>query len=84
METPSKTFANIERKPIPKPDTVRDFDTRPESALVRPNEIAVILGCSAATVWRMFQNGTLTRRKIGVRMTGATVGEVRELINGGA
>jgi len=65
-----------------KPDARREFDNLPDSAILRPKEISYVGSWSDATTWRLFQSGRLTRRKLGPRMTGAMVGEVRALLKG--
>ncbi|MDD4978727.1 MAG: AlpA family phage regulatory protein [Gallionella sp.] len=66
-------------KPIP--EALINFDSLPDSANVRQPVVQGLVGCSAATVWRMVKRGTLPRpRKISTRITAWNVGELREVL----
>lgn len=64
------------------PDALKNFDSLPDSANVRQPVVEALLGCSAATVWRMVKRGTLKPRKLSERVTGWNVGELRQVLRG--
>lgn len=67
--------------PSALPEAFENFDTLPAAANVRPAIVAMLLGCSLATVWRMVRRGTLPApRKISDRVTGFNVGELRQVL----
>lgn len=63
------------------PDALRNFDSLPDSANVRQPVVQALVGCSAATVWRMVKRGTLPKpRKLSERLTAWNVGELRKAL----
>ena len=67
--------------PSTVPDALRNFDSLPESANVRQPVVQALVGCSAATVWRMVKRGTLPKpRKLSERLTAWNVGELRKAL----
>lgn len=61
------------------------FDQLPDSANVRAKTVALIRGCSAATVWRHVQEGLLPKpRKLSPGLTVWNVGELRACMRGEA
>lgn len=66
------------------PDSLKNFDSLPDSANVRQPIVQALFGCSAATVWRMVKRGTLpVPRKLSERVTAWNVGELRKTLLGG-
>lgn len=67
--------------PSTLPDALRNFDSLPDSANVRQPVVQALVGCSAATVWRMVKRGTLPKpRKLSERLTAWNVGELRKAL----
>jgi len=67
--------------PSTVPDALRNFDSLPDSANVRQPVVQALVGCSAATVWRMVKRGTLPKpRKLSERLTAWNVGELRKAL----
>ena len=63
------------------PDALKNFDLLPDSANVRQPVVQGLVGCSAATIWRMVKRGALPKpRKISTRVTVWNVGELREVL----
>ena len=63
------------------PDALANFDSLPDSANVRQPVVQGLVGCSAATVWRMVKRGTLPApRKISERVTAWNVGDLRKAL----
>lgn len=63
------------------PDALRNFDSLPDSANVRQPVVQALVGCSAATVWRMVKRGALPKpRKLSERLTAWNVGELRKAL----
>lgn len=63
------------------PDALKNFDSLPDSANVRQPVVQGLVGCSAATVWRMVKRGTLPApRKLSDRVTAWNVGELRKAL----
>lgn len=63
------------------PDSLKNFDSLPDSANVRQPVVQGLVGCSAATVWRMVKRGTLPApRKLSDRVTAWNVGELRKAV----
>jgi predicted DNA-binding transcriptional regulator AlpA len=63
------------------PDALKNFDSLPDSANVRQPVVQALYGCSAATVWRMVNRGTLPApRKLSQRITAWNVGELRKAL----
>ena len=63
------------------PDTVRYFDSLPDTALVDINAGEILTGRSRASIYRHFQSGDLTLIKIG-NSSRLRVGELRRLMGG--
>lgn len=60
------------------PDTLRNFDSLPDSAHVRLPTVCQLFGISPATAWRRVKTGELpTPRKLGPRITAFQVGALR-------
>lgn len=63
------------------PDALKNFDSLPDSANVRQPVVEGLVGCSAATVWRMVKRGTLPApRKLSDRVTAWNVGQLRKAL----
>ena len=63
------------------PDALKNFDSLPDSANVRQPVVQGLVGCSAATVWRMVKRGALPApRKLSQRVTAWNVGELRKAL----
>ncbi|SEL30584.1 helix-turn-helix transcriptional regulator [Nitrosovibrio tenuis] len=63
------------------PDALKNFDSLPDSANVRQSVVQGLVGCSAATVWRMVKRGSLPApRKLSERVTTWNVGELRKAL----
>lgn len=63
------------------PDALKNFDLLPDSANVRQPVVQALVGCSAATVWRMVRRGTLPApRKLSERVTAWNVGALRKAL----
>ena len=60
------------------PQSLKQFDSLPDSAHVQARIVAALVGVSEATVWRMVKRGTLpTPKKVSERATRWNVGELR-------
>jgi predicted DNA-binding transcriptional regulator AlpA len=60
------------------PESLRNFDSLPDSAHVRQPVVQALFAISSATVWRRVKNGSLPRPyKHGPRTTTWNVGELR-------
>ena len=57
------------------------FFTLPDEAGARLPLVKEVLGCSAATVWRLVRQGKITAIKISAGVTLFNVGTVRALLN---
>lgn len=74
---PQRTAADI-------PAALRNFDSLPDSANVRQPVVEALFACSAATVWRRVNAGTLPApRKLSERISAWQVGELRRTLSGG-
>jgi predicted DNA-binding transcriptional regulator AlpA len=63
------------------PDALRNFDSLPDSAHIRQPIVQALIGCSAATIWRMVRRGTLPApRKLSERVTAWNVGDLRKAL----
>lgn len=63
------------------PDALKNFDSLPDAANVRQPVVQALVGCSAATVWRMVKRGTLpSPRKLSERVTAWNVGDLRKAL----
>ncbi len=61
------------------PEALRNFDSLPDSAIVRDKIVAGLLGCSVPTIWRMAKDGRLPAPvKPSLRVTGWRVGALRK------
>lgn len=61
--------------------SVAQFDTLPDSAIIRDRGVAAVLGISRNSVWRWVREGRLPHPvKIGARTTGWKVGDVRAFL----
>lgn len=64
------------------PDSLRHFDSLPDSANVRVPIVAALFNVSEATVWRYAKAGVIpTPHKLGPRLTAWKVGELRRALN---
>jgi predicted DNA-binding transcriptional regulator AlpA len=64
------------------PDALKYFDSLPDSANVRQPVVQALVGCSAATIWRMVKRGTLPEpRKLSERVTAWNVGSLRKALS---
>lgn len=61
-------------------ETLKNFDSLPDSANVRQPVVQALLSCSPATVWRMVRRGQLTPKKISPNVTTFSVRELRTLL----
>jgi hypothetical protein len=61
---------------------IAEYQSLPDSAVIRPQVAARIAGCSEASIWRLLRTGTLTRVKVAARITGIRCGELRALLAG--
>lgn len=60
------------------PESLRLFDSLPDSANVRQPVVEALFGCTASTVWRWAKAGKLPRpKKLGAGVTAWNVGELR-------
>ena len=60
-----------------------NFDNLPASAYVRLPVVLALFGISAATAWRWAKSGKLPApRKLGERVSGWKVGDLREVLGG--
>lgn len=79
MATSSKT---AQRDAVEIPASIASFDLLPASAFVRLPTVCALFGVSPATAWRWSESGKLPRpRKIGERVTGFNVGELRAALD---
>lgn len=64
------------------PSALKNFDELPESAFVRQPVVQALFGCSASTVWRMVDRGTLPapRKTSGSRINAWQVGSLRKAL----
>lgn len=59
-----------------------DFDSLPSSAFVRLPTVCALLAISQPTAWRWVKDGRLPKpRKLGPRITGFNVGDLRRLLD---
>jgi predicted DNA-binding transcriptional regulator AlpA len=67
------------RTPASLPDSLANFDSLPDSAVVRDRVVAGLFGCSKPTVWRMSKDGRIDPPiKVSLRVTGWSVGGLRK------
>jgi predicted DNA-binding transcriptional regulator AlpA len=70
--------AKAKRPDSPVPAALRDFDSLPDSAIVRVGVVARVRGCSITTVWRHASSGLLPKpEKVSKGITGWRVGDLR-------
>lgn len=63
------------------PQSLINFDSLPDSALVRVNVVAQLVNCSIPTVWRKSREGKFPKPvKISTHVTGWNVGDIREML----
>ena len=63
-------------------DALKHFDSLPDAAYVRVPVVAALFACSAMTIWRRSQAGTLPApRKLSEAVTAWNVGELRKVLN---
>lgn len=63
------------------PDALRNFDSLPDSAIVRDKVVAGLFGCSVPTVWRMAKDNRIPKPvKPSLRITGWVVGGLRKAL----
>lgn len=63
------------------PQALIDFDQLPNSAFIRVNVLAKLIGCSIPTVWRKTRNGSLPQPvKFSSHVTSWNVGAIREAL----
>ncbi len=73
--------APVRTKKISISDSLKNFDSLPDSANVRLPVVTALKACSAATVWRMVKRGDLPApRKLSERITAWNVGELRKAL----
>jgi predicted DNA-binding transcriptional regulator AlpA len=65
-------------------ESTKAFDELPDAALVPVKTVAIVLGVSVATVWRLSKAGRLTPRKIGLRSTRFKASQIRDMIQDAA
>lgn len=64
-------------------DSLKNFDSLPDSAHVRQPVVEGLFGCSAASIWRRVRQGTLPKpQKFSERCTTWNVGELRQILSG--
>lgn len=61
---------------VPPPN----FDTLPNSAILRPEACAALLGIGLSGFWRLVDRGELPTLKMSARCTGILVADVRRFI----
>ena len=70
------THSNVTAAAVP--ESLKQFDSLPDSAHVQARTVAAVVGVSQATVWRMVKRGTLPApKKVSDRATRWNVGELR-------
>lgn len=63
-------------------DVLKKFGSLPDEQHVRLPVVMALFACSAASVWRYAQNGTIPApRKFGSRVTAWNVGQLRAALN---
>jgi len=61
----------------------KNFDSLPDSAILRPSAICELLSLSRTTIFRMVKAKKLNPIQLGERAVGYKVGEIREFLAGG-
>jgi len=78
---PGTDSASSFTKEVGIPESLKNFDSLPDSANVRLPVVSALKACSAATVWRMVKRGDLPApRKLSQRITAWNVGELRKAL----
>ena len=63
-------------------ESLRHFDSLPDSAHVRQPTVEALFGISPATIWRRVASGALPKpHKFSERITTWNVGELRAMLN---
>lgn len=64
-------------------ESLKYFDELPAAGFVRLPVVAALFACSKPTVWRRVRAGLIPKpRKLGPRVTGWQVGELRQALGG--
>lgn len=68
------------------PESLKHFDSLPDSAQVRLPTVTALFACSPATIWRRVKAGTIPKPvRLSPRVTAWNVGQLRAVLsNGGA
>lgn len=62
--------------------SIANFDKLPDSALLRPQPCAQLLGISIATLYRLIKQGRIKTKKLTERTTTIKAGEIRNFMAG--
>ena len=62
------------------PESLENFDSLPDLAIVRQPVVKALVGCSNATIWRMVKDGRLPEPVRRGRITGWRVGALRNAL----
>lgn len=62
-------------------NSIKNFDSLPDSAFVRISTVKALLTCSSSTAWRLVKNGSLIPHKLTPRTTAFQVRDVRKLLS---
>lgn len=65
----------------PLPESLRHFNSYPDSAMIRPQVAKELLGISIATLWRLIRDNKLKAHRLTERTTAITAGELRAFMN---
>jgi predicted DNA-binding transcriptional regulator AlpA len=64
------------------PDALKNFDSLPDSAIVRDKIVAGLFGCSVPTIWRMAKDGRIPPPlRPSPKITGWQVGGLRKVLS---
>jgi len=62
-------------------ETLKHFDTLPDSGFVRQPVVQALFACSAATIWRGVKAGRIPKpKKLSQRITAWNVGKLRQAL----
>lgn len=62
-------------------ETLKQFDSLPDSGFVRQPVVQALFACSAATIWRGVKAGRIPEpKKLSLRVTGWNVGKLRQAL----
>lgn len=62
-------------------ETLKNFDSLPDSGFVRQPVVQALFACSAATIWRGVKAGRIPKpKKLSPRTTGWNVGQLRQAL----